>query len=424
MYLLVADDLTGGNDAGIQFAKRGMDTWIVLDARRAGLNAVLARPRLPDMLVLNANTRNLAAADASARITTMVSRLSADARTACPDVVYKKIDSTLRGNIGAEIDALMDGYGFKAAFLTPTFIECGRTVVDGQLYVDGVPVHQTAFADDPITPVRQSSIAAVLNESCGRSAGCVPLSVMSQGEGAIAAYVADLQNAGHEIIIFDAVSSEHLDALVAVGQRQDAPPLYVGSAGLAGALAAGMPRVKSASAGAVPVDRVLFICGSAHAATRRQTANLARVGVPLIHLADAGAEAVKAAAAATLLALEKGDAVLCTPEEKISVMETLAADGIILSNALGQAAACVLEKVASAEKTTALVMTGGETAFAVLQKICSGLALSREVSPGVALATVVGGPCDGFQVVTKAGGFGDDGTLADIRHIFRPDGGR
>ena len=115
---------------------------------------------------------------------------------------------------------------------------------------------------------------------------------------------------------------------------------------------------------------------------------------------------------------------LCTPEEKISVMETLAADGIILSNALGQAAACVLEKVASAEKTTALVMTGGETAFAVLQKICSGLALSREVSPGVALATVVGGPCDGFQVVTKAGGFGDDGTLADIRHMFRPDGGR
>mgnify|MGYP002139700388 CR=1 FL=1 len=66
------------------------------------------------------------------------------------------------------------------------------------------------------------------------------------------------------------------------------------------------------------------------------------------------------------------------------------------------------------------VMTGGETAFAVLQQICSGLALLREISPGVALGTIVGGRCDGFQVVTKAGGFGEDQTLVDILRLFRP----
>jgi len=245
MFLLVADDLTGGNDAGIQFAERGVETWIVLDAGRAGLEAVLARPKLPAMLALNANTRNLPAVDAAARMTKIVSHLAKDVRTAHPEMVYKKIDSTLRGNLGAEIDALMDGYDFATAFLSPAFIECGRTVVDGHLLVDGVPVHQTAFANDPITPVRQSSIAEVVRETCGRSVGWVPLSVMEQGEGFVAAYVADLQNAGHEIIVFDAGNVAHLDTLVAVGQNLNLPPLYIGSAGLAGALANALTDVET-----------------------------------------------------------------------------------------------------------------------------------------------------------------------------------
>ena len=436
MFLLVADDLTGGNDAGIQFAKRGVDTWIVLDAGHAGLEAVLARPKLPAMLALNANTRNLPAVDAAARMTKIVSHLAKDVRTAHPEMVYKKIDSTLRGNLGAEIDALMDGYGFATAFLSPAFIECGRTVVDGHLLVDGAPVHETAFANDPITPVRQSSIAEVVRETCGRSVGCVPLSVMEQGEGFVAAYVADLQNAGHEIIVFDAVNVAHLDALVAVGQNLNLPPLYIGSAGLAGALANALTDVETDITSHVSsnsqllariseplvssVDRVFFICGSAHEATRRQIAHLVSIGVQLIRLADAGVESVENAIADTLLALESGNAVLSTPEKTAGGADSTAANGIQLSNAVGLAAMTVLEKLAVSPQTTALVMTGGETAFAVLQKICSGLALSREISPGVALGTIVGGYCDGFQVVTKAGGFGEDQTLVDILRLFQP----
>ena len=435
MFLLVADDLTGGNDAGIQFAKRGMDTWIVLDAGPAGLDAVLARPGLPAMLALNANTRNLPTAEAAARITDIAAHLAEDARTAHPEMVYKKIDSTLRGNLGAEIGALMDGYGFALAFLSPAFIECGRTVVDGQLLVDGAPVHQTAFANDPGTPVRQSSVADIVRETCGRSVGCVPLAVMEQGEGSIAACVADLRNAGHEIIVFDAVTAAHLDALVSVGQKLGVPPLYIGSAGLASALANALaPAQAGAMPGShmpadapvmavTPVDRVFFICGSAHAATRRQIMRLADKGVRLIRLASAATAAVEAAVAAALQALESGDAVLCTPEKNTGATDDAAASGIQLSNAVGLAAVTVLNKLAKSPETTALVMTGGETAFAVLQKICSGLALVREISPGVALGTIVGSHCDGFQVVTKAGGFGEDQTLVDILRLFRPKNG-
>lgn len=444
MLLLVADDLTGGNDAGIQFAKRGLDTWIVLDAGHAGLEAVLARPALPTILALNANTRNLPAVAAAARITSIVSHLAEDPRTARPEMVYKKIDSTLRGNLGAEIDTLMSGYAFAVAFLCPAFMECGRTVEDGHLFVDGTPVHQTAFANDPITPVRQSSIANIVRETCGRSVGCVPLAVMEQGEGAIASCVADLQQEGHDIIVFDAINAAHLEALVSVGQKLNAPPLYIGSAGLASALAnsltsslpnslATAPTPAQAgpiasslapanvpAAGVTPVDRVFFICGSAHEATRRQIMHLVSKHVQLIRLANAQTGAVEAAVEDVLMALERGNAVLCTPEKNTAIAGNVAASGIQLSNAVGLAAVTVLNKLVDSAKTTALVMTGGETAFAVLQKICSGLALLREISPGVALGTIVGGRCDGFQVVTKAGGFGEDQTLVDILHLFRP----
>lgn len=438
MFLLVADDLTGGNDAGIQFAKRGMDTWIVLDAGHAGLEAVLARPALPAMLAVNANTRNLPAVAAATRITGIVSHLAEDPRTARPEMVYKKIDSTLRGNLGAEIDALMDGYDFAVAFLCPAFMECGRTVEDGHLLVDGTPVHQTAFANDPITPVRQSSVADIVRETCGRSVGCVPLAVMNQGEGAIANCVADLQHEGHEIIVFDAINAAHLHALVSVGQKLGVPPLYIGSAGLASALANTLPNTLPRSrAGALassqaadvsstavtPVDRVFFICGSAHEATRRQIMHLASNHVQLIRLANAETAAVDAAVADAGQALESGDAVLCTPDKNTAESHNAAANGIQLSNAVGLAAVTVLNKLADSPKTTALVMTGGETAFAVLQQICSGLALLREISPGVALGTIVGGRCDGFQVVTKAGGFGEDQTLVDILRLFRPQNG-
>lgn len=430
MFLLVADDLTGGNDAGIQFAKRGMDTWIVLDAGHAGLEAVLSRPALPTMLALNANTRNLPAVAAATRITGIVSHLAEDPRTARPDMVYKKIDSTLRGNLGAEIDALMDGYDFTVAFLCPAFMECGRTVEDGHLLVDGTPVHQTAFANDPITPVRQSSVADIVRETCGRSVGCVPLAVMEQGEGAIASCVADLQHKGHEIIVFDAVNAAHLHDLVSVGQRLGVPPLYIGSAGLASALANALAHsqadaIASGQAADVPavvtpVDRVFFICGSAHEATRRQIMHLSSNHVQLIRLANAKTAAVEAAVADAWQALESGDAVLCTPDKNTAEADNAAASGIQLSKAVGLAAVTVLNKLADSPKTTALVMTGGETAFAVLQQICSGLALLREISPGVALGTIVGGRCDGFQVVTKAGGFGEDQTLVDILRLFRP----
>lgn len=425
MYLLVADDLTGGNDAGIQFAKRGIDARLALSAECASvLDAANGKGR---MLVVNANTRNLPAAAAASRVASIVSSLKNAAPT-LPAMVFKKIDSTLRGNPGVEMDAIMDGLGFSTAFLAPTYPQQGRTVVDGNLLVGDIPLHQTGFANDPLTPVRESSVAAIMREQTRRKIGFVPLSVLVSGEKALSGCLRkQILDDGAECIIFDARTMCHLTAIAAAGLSMEPRPLFIGSAGLAEALASHLPRsafardAARAREASAPVERVFFICGSAHPATHSQTGVLARAGIPVFRMPEnrlQDPDMPAATVTAVIKALEKGSAVLAAPLGRIGVAGNMA-EGMALSAALSSMALDILQKLPETPRSTALVMTGGETAHTVLERLGNCLALHTELSPGIALCTVVGGPWDGLKAVTKAGGFGTPQTLLELMDILR-----
>jgi uncharacterized protein YgbK (DUF1537 family) len=116
-------------------------------------------------------TRPLQRADWPVLVTDTESRhLSEDqarravAAVACSDfaIIYKKTDSALRGNIGAELRALSEVCPDHPITYIPGYPALGRTVKNGCLFVDGIPVHQTEFAADPLNPVRDSSIRGVL----------------------------------------------------------------------------------------------------------------------------------------------------------------------------------------------------------------------------------------------------------------------
>lgn len=425
MYLLVADDLTGGNDAGIQFAKRGMDARLALSGECAAvLDAANGNGR---MLVVNANTRTMPANAAASRIASIVSSLR-DAASTRPVMVFKKIDSTLRGNPGVEMDAIMDGFGFSTAFLAPSYPQQGRTVVGGDLLVDGVPLHLTGFANDPLTPVRESSVTAIMRGQTRRKIGSVPLAALSSGPEALLRRIrALIHEDGAECIIFDAETTGHLAAIAEAGLAMEPRPLFMGAAGLAEALASQLPQSsfpqvpETTEEAASPVDRVFFICGSAHQATHAQTDMLAKAGIPVIRmpenfLDDPGAPV--ATTAAVINALEKGSAALAAPIGRIGVAGN-PAEGMALSAALSSMALDVLQKLSGPPRSTALVMTGGETAHAVLERLGSCLSLHAELLPGIALCTVTGGPWDGLKAVTKAGGFGSPQTLLKLMDLLR-----
>src|SRR3954469_7136428 len=155
--LIVADDLTGAMDSAGPFAARGVETWVVAMPMRC--DAALLRSAC--VVSVNTETRHVPANEAAARVREIVRHLRCDGF----NVIVKKIDSTLRGNVVAETLALMDASGRREAIIAAAFPAQGRTVRDGVVYVDGKPLAETAFARDamsapPLMPLQEVFAAA------------------------------------------------------------------------------------------------------------------------------------------------------------------------------------------------------------------------------------------------------------------------
>ena len=133
-------------------------------------------------------------------------------------LVFKKIDSTWRGNVAMEVALVREAFGCEFALITPAFPAMGRTVEKGILRV----------ANSEFTPVD-------LTESWRKQdlPGCVQ---MFPGEVPLAIL------AGERFISADASSDRDLDLVVAAGLASGGRVLWTGSAGLASALARALPR--------------------------------------------------------------------------------------------------------------------------------------------------------------------------------------
>ena len=153
--LIIADDFTGALDTGVQFAKTGVSTYVTAkwDMGFCDLS------KEANVLVCDTESRHITPQEAAHRVEYLV-------RAALSNGVahfYKKTDSTLRGNIGAEIGALAKTLGSSVAFL-PSYPKAGRTTVNGRQYVNGVPLEHTPFAEDPLDPMKTSDIASILHQ--------------------------------------------------------------------------------------------------------------------------------------------------------------------------------------------------------------------------------------------------------------------
>jgi len=226
----IADDLTGALETGAKFADQGLSACVTTET-------ALTTPPTVRMLVIDAETRHLPAEVARA----VVRDVLQSALRFTPCLVYKKTDSTLRGNIAAEFRALLELMPQRSLIYVPAYPEMGRTVKGGRLFVDGVPVHKSAFAADPLEPVRESNIGVLLAD--------VPALVLDGESSADVAAAAD--------------------RIVAV----DPPPIAAGPAALAGVLAQRIPALAREEVRPRPrLPRCLVVNGSVHPASLAQIA--------------------------------------------------------------------------------------------------------------------------------------------------------
>jgi D-threonate/D-erythronate kinase len=227
---VIADDLTGAADAANYFRTPSHRVRVTFN------------PRVPFMFslgqdvvqVFDAESRGIDEATAVQRVFTAGHQLAATLQG--PFLVYKKIDSTLRGHIGSEIEALLRGLGRRIAVVAPAFPANGRSVRDGVLQVNGVPISQTAFAKDPRHPVTQDKAADLIQTTTRLPVVHLSGAIIKQGNTAVTKFLDGLTEE-KVIVVADAETDTDL-AIIAATIAEHPEVLPCGSAGLAKPLAA------------------------------------------------------------------------------------------------------------------------------------------------------------------------------------------
>ena len=415
---IIADDLTGGADAGVQFAMRGAKT-LLLPFRGTGPSPFADRPE--EVVVVNTISRGLPPAEAF----DIVSGLLKEFDPVRFPLLYKKIDSTLRGNIGPEIEAVLRRTNLPCCFLAPSYPEQGRTLVGGMMMVGEKPLALTEAARDAASPVRESDVRELLAGQTSLPIGHIGLADVASGRAALRQAVEKELRKGNKIITFDAVNRRELATIAEVALSREAVPLLAGSAGLAGEVA------RILIPGKVPADperkrtfrHVLAVGGSASAVTHAQLQRLAERGLPAFELprdyisGTAGITDRTGFARRAGKALAAGSAILRTPAERWT------GDGAPLperiTGMITAAAREALQEAGIDPGDLVLILTGGDTALGVLQLLDDpGVELEGEMIAGIVRGTLRGGAWDGVTVVTKAGAFGKEDALVKIREML------
>lgn len=397
---ILADDLSGGLEAGAAFRARGWQVGLDLEETGRGGNAGEGRLR-----IITTESRNLSPAEAAAA----VRRAVAPRRERGARLLLKKIDSTLRGPVGAELAALGADLAPPLVLVCPANPAAGRTVRDGVLLVEGVPLADSAFRDDPLWPATESRVAAHLAASGVPVAAVLPLDRLRAGDGP--ALLRQVLAAGcSPVVLSDAETEADLDRLVGAVQAVAPGALWVGSGALAAALARALPLEARAAPSDVPTGfrSLLVLCGTRHPASLRQLDHLARQhGVAITTFsADTGDAASVASAVAADFKAHPVAAVRLTVRDS----DHPAAARILLSGL-----ARLVRQLRAVVEPEAVFLTGGETAWSVCRAL-DGVALEvlAEREPGVVVSRLDRRDLPPVLVVTKPGGFGTEGVISAL----------
>ncbi len=387
--VVIADDFTGALDNAVQFAERGVRTQA---AFTEDVEFTALPPQL-EVLAVTTESRHLLPQQAYRRVRSVAER----AWKAGALRIYKKTDSALRGNVGAELQAVLDATGMRQLTFLPAYPEMGRITRGGIHYCGGVPVSESSLGRDPFDPVRTSDVRALV-----RSQTALPVKNVEENADAC----------GEGILIYSAEENAQI--------RQTARALLTrpvfaaaGSAGLSAALAAEMGCGAAWTEQRPAPESILFVCGSIHPTAMRQIRALEKE-VPVVRLPqDTEAllrpETCKWASKAIRKSLEREPAaILSVSEPEDSELD------IRSGKAVSSMIAEIVSRLAEWKRLT-LVVVGGDALMAVCGKLFGRrLEPCRQLLPGVVLSRTR--TADGTEgwLISKAGSFGEENALREL----------
>ena len=267
--IIIADDLTGANDTALQFFKKGCSTKIVID-----YNQDFHNDDNVDVWSFSTESRNIDKQTAFERVVEVSKKLKENLNV---EKFYKKIDSTMRGNTGVEIVAMLEAIQKDVAIIAPAYIEEKRTTIGAYQLLDGNVIERTQVALDPKAPIFESYIPDILtkdlNSHIKELIGIIGLNIITKGAGPIALKINELVQMGKKIIVVDAMSNTDLEQIALAIDKSQYDILPCGSAGLANAMNKIQENIKKDNFN-IPKLPKFIVSGSATQLTLKQIAKL------------------------------------------------------------------------------------------------------------------------------------------------------
>lgn len=409
--LMIADDFTGALDAGVQFASHGAKTTVITDTVSQWSQDV----QNVDVLVVDAETRHMPAQQAY----DTVHRIVIQGVQAGIPHIYKKTDSALRGNIGAELSALLHASGEKQLPFLPAFPQIGRCTNQGVHYIQDLPVAQSVFGKDPFEPVKESRVDKLIAGQTQDPVTVLP--PLNYG---------DALPEQEGILVFDSLSERDLS--ITAHRLMEGKKLAI-MAGCAG-FAAMLPQLLGTNTlHHEPVlpkldSRLLVLCGSVNPITQTQLDHAQASGFLRLRMEPRqklepdywGSDQGRQQLAQWLPLLQQGKHTIIDSNDPGSNQPTAdyaKAQGLTLedvrlriSGSLGQ----ILKAISQENLPGTLLVTGGDTLMQCMN--CMGIHEIEplcEVEAGVVLSRFQYQGVSRY-VISKSGGFGKADLLISL----------
>ena len=422
---IIADDLTGANDTALQFHLRGSNTQILLD-----YEAYLQTIKNAQTWAISTETRNVDSEVASRKVRAatkvFIEKLNLE-------FFYKKIDSTLRGNIALETLAMLEVLNWDAAVLVPAFPSEGRITVGGYHLLKGTPIERTELARDVHSPIFESNIPTLLRSQLDVDkkdlVGLIELSTIMKGAGPILLKINELILQGKKLIVADSVSITDIEQVVLAINKSDYNILPAGSSACAQVLGnIWLPEMKNQHIQkTIPELPKLIISGSSTQTTELQIKKLSNSDeIDNTYFINLDLKTILNGLNEELINrvvnnLGQNNVVVVHTSYLIKDFDGFSDDCLNAGLTKTKLASMITDFLAELTKSVVskrdviLITLGGETSY----KCCSAidslqLQLVDEVAPSIALSI----DHKAQWIVSKSGNLGTSNTLIDILNYF------
>lgn len=399
--LMVADDFTGALDAGVQFSKKGLRTIVTTNSHYLESSDLTS-----EVIVIDSESRYLPFEEAYQKMMGILQK----AKQLKIPYIYKKVDSALRGNVAAELKAIVDSGVAEMIPFSPAYPDMSRTVEHGKLMIDGYPVSESVFAEDPYEPVLESDIRSRLKNEAGLEVHLVTDVTQALPESGI--------------VLFDGQTNEDLEQQVRQLSNMNRLAVSVGCAGLAKFIASQLVHQSVLDPGRIQAP-LIVVCGSVNPITQKQVAYAEQKGAVRMTLhadsllqegywrSQAGQSLVKQYEEA----IRHHDVIIFETfhPETTQALDESGHDWKEIRFKIGESLGRLTEHLLQRYPEATFLFTGGDTLFRSMTVLgVHELEPVDELDKGVVLAKLKYG--DGtVNTITKSGGFGPPSLLIELQ---------